>query len=80
MLQRTGPQEQEMAASGHQVLRKGTRQVHGEEYEEFLGQDPAKDDVLGASFNLHGNELRQQPLQPFFVLRLRTGHSIPPLE
>lgn len=77
MLERTGPQEREMAASGHQVLRKGKRQIHGEEYEEFLAQGPAKDDVLGAVFNLHGNELREQPLQPFFVFRLRTGRSIP---
>lgn len=77
LLQRIGPQESEMAKLGHQVLRKGKRQIQGEEYEEFLAQGPAEDDVLGASFYLHGNELRKQPLQPFFVFRLRTGRSIP---
>ncbi len=77
LLQRTGPQEREMAASGHQVLRKGKRQIHGEEYEEFLAQGPAKDDVLGVDFNLHGNELRKQAQQPFFIYTFNTGQSIP---
>lgn len=77
LLQRTGPQEEEMAQLGHTVLRKSKRQIQGEDYEEFLAQGPAKDGVLGVEFNLHGNELRKQPLQPFFVFKLRTGRSIP---
>jgi hypothetical protein len=77
LLQRTGPQERAMAASGHSVLRKGKRQIHGEEYEEFLAQGPSKDDVLGVDFNLHGNELRKQAQQPFFIYTFRTGRNIP---
>jgi hypothetical protein len=77
LLQRTGPQERAMAASGHSVLRKGKRQIHGEEYEEFLAQGPSKDDVLGVDFNLHGNELRKQTQQPFFIYTFRTGRNIP---
>jgi hypothetical protein len=77
LLQRTGPQERAMAASGHSVLRKGKRQIHAEEYEELLAQGPSKDDVLGVDFNLHGNEFRKQTQQPFFIYTFRTGRNIP---
>jgi hypothetical protein len=78
LLQRVPLVEKAIAESGEKVLRKGTRNIHGQKFEEFLmGNTPEQDGIKGSRFLMHGNELRVEPLQPFVHLGFYNGNRIP---
>lgn len=78
LLQRSPSAEKAMAKEDAKLLRKGTRTIHGQEYEEVLmGNTLEQDGIRGSMFMMYGNELRSDPLQPFVDLGFRNGDRIP---
>lgn len=78
LLQRSPSAEKAMAKEDAKLLRKGTRTIHGQEYEEVLmGNTLEQDGIRGSMFMMYGNELRSDPLQPFVDLGFRNGNRIP---
>lgn len=78
LLQRASQLEGAMAEVGAKVLRKGRRDVHGQEFEELLfvnTQEQFK--VRGVHFRMNGNELRKVPEQPFLGVHFHNGKRIP---
>lgn len=70
--------ERSMKDGGSKTLRKQKRTLHGQAYEEWLFiNTPEQDDVRGAYFLMHGNELRTDPAQPFIEFKLHNGNRIP---
>lgn len=78
LLQRSPRAEKAMAKEDAKLLRKGTRTIHGQVYEEVLmGNTLEQDGIRGSMFMMYGNELRSDPLQPFVDLGFRNGNRIP---
>jgi hypothetical protein len=77
LLQRMGQVEREMKASGTQTVRKGKRQIHALDYEEWLMKGPTAYDVPGTMFTFVGNETQRGATHPFIRLELFNGFRIP---
>lgn len=78
LFDRTSDVERSMKDGGSKTLRKQKRTLHGQAYEEWLFVNtPEQDDVRGAFFLMHGNELRTDPAQPFIEFKLHNGNRIP---
>ena len=78
LLQRSPRAERALAKAGTKILRKGTRNIHGQAFEEVLLRNTVEQDGLrGEWFMMNGNELRTDPAQPFIDLSFRNGNRIP---
>lgn len=77
LLERSAKVDREMTASGTSTVRKGTRRLHGQAWEEWLFRGPTPAHVDGTMFNALANEKIGSPQTPYMAFDLFNGFTIP---